>query len=127
MIPSQNFFEQIVTVIAVIVSFGFTGQYMVILLYFFLRPSAALLKYDEEHFYYKDKKIPIKDIKKIDANYVHLRTLPWGVPGFLLQLENGEVIEVPTYYTLLADDFGKYAEQLKKLYQKLRREKAHRD
>ncbi|MCY8234153.1 hypothetical protein [Priestia endophytica] len=55
-IPTENFFEQVVSVMVVIVTFGFTGQYMIILLYFLLRSSSALLKYDEKHFYYKNKK-----------------------------------------------------------------------
>lgn len=115
MIPTAGFIRQILTVIAIILAFGFFGQYLFLFSYFLFKPSTEILKYDRDNIYYKDQVISFKEIEKTVNGYIPRKTLPGGVPGFRFKLKNGELFEVPTYHLFMVEEFAEYDEKLEKL------------
>jgi hypothetical protein len=99
-IPRFGFFEQLTSIVVIIVALLFFGKYLAIFLYFLVKPSPVLYSIDEHFIHYKNGKFAIKDIEEILDLTIHTKRFPEGISGFRFKLEDGQIIEIPTHYLL---------------------------
>ncbi|MGZ9871518.1 hypothetical protein ACU3L3_24310 [Priestia endophytica] len=99
-IPRFGFFEQLTSIVVIIVALLFFGQYLAIFFYFLVKSSPVLCFIDEHFVHYKNGKFAIKDIEEILDLTIYTKRLPGGISGFRFKLKDGEIIEIPTHCLL---------------------------
>lgn len=97
--------RKVFSVAAGILGIVFFGR-MAVMLIILLFKKKQMFRYDKEKITVRDKTIKLDTIKNIEIeNDIRTEYLGIKTPSFLLNIQGGESIYIPTYYVVSKKDF----------------------
>jgi hypothetical protein len=105
--------KKVISVTAGVLGIGFFGRMSVMLIRLLLKNN-QMFRYDMENIIVKDKTIKLASIKHIEEeNDIRTEYLGIKTPAFVLIIEDGKSIYIPTYYAISKKDYPVIHKRLK--------------